>query len=211
MGINRNNTSGNYTTVTVSVLLVLLSMRAIAIILSPLNLGPDEAQYWRWAQSFDWGYYSKPPMIAWVIGAVTSVFGDTEWAARLASPFLHTAAALFLFLLGRKMFSPRVGMFASLGYALMPGVILSSGIISTDGILLPFFSAGLLAVWSLRQGANWKTAVGLGAAMGAGFLSKYAMLYFAIGLLLAIVIDKPTRKAMISMNCLLYTSDAADD
>jgi len=200
MGINPGVSSRNYMTVTVAVLVLLLVVRVCGIVLSPLNLGPDEAQYWRWGQSFEWGYYSKPPMIAWVIGSFTTLFGDSEWATRIASPFLHTFAAATLFLLGRKMFSEQVGMFAALGYALMPGVILSSGIISTDGILLPIFSIGLLALWNLREGAGIKTAVLLGAAIGLGFLSKYAMIYFAIGLALTVIIDRPMRRAMLSLN-----------
>ena len=203
MAIQSGESSTNYTAITAIVLVVLLTLRTAGILLTPLNLGPDEAQYWRWGQTFEWGYYSKPPMIAWMIGALTGLFGDYEWAARIASPFLHTASAAFLFLLGRKMFSAQVGMFAALGYALMPGVILSSGIISTDGILLPFFSAGLFCFWMLRDGGNWRYALGLGVALGIGFLSKYAMIYFAIGIALTILIDAPTRKAMLTRNGLV--------
>ena len=200
MGNDLSDSSKNYMSVTVVVLAVLLVVRVIGVLATPLNLGPDEAQYWRWGQSFEWGYYSKPPMIAWVIGSTTGLFGDSEWAVRIASPFLHTVAAAFLFLLGRKMFSAQVGMFAALGYVLMPGVVLSSGIISTDGVLLPFFSIALYAFWCLREGADWRYAAVLGAAIGIGFLSKYAMLYFVIGVALTMLIDSPTRKAMLSRN-----------
>jgi len=203
------DTSANYTRITVAVLALLLIVRMVGVIATPLQLGPDEAQYWRWGQSFDWGYYSKPPMIAWAIGAMTSVFGDSEWAVRIISPVLHTVAASFLFLLGRAMFSPRVGMFAALGYILMPGVILSSGLISTDGILLPFWCAGLYALWRLREGAGWTAALGLGVCIGLGFLSKYAMLYFIIGIGLTSLIDPPTRKALLSLNGLIALAMAA--
>jgi 4-amino-4-deoxy-L-arabinose transferase-like glycosyltransferase len=81
----------------IALLGLLLVVRVSAILLSPLNLYADEAQYWRWAQSLAWGYYSKPPMIAWVIHATTSVFGDSEWAVRIAAPFLHTAASGIVF------------------------------------------------------------------------------------------------------------------
>ena len=45
-------------------LALILAVRAAAVLVSPLNLYADEAQYWRWAQGLAWGYYSKPPMIA---------------------------------------------------------------------------------------------------------------------------------------------------
>jgi 4-amino-4-deoxy-L-arabinose transferase-like glycosyltransferase len=180
------------------VLALLLLLRAGAILVSPLNLYADEAQYWRWAQDLAWGYYSKPPMIAWVIHATTAVFGDSEAAVRLAAPFLHTAAAGFLFLAGRAMFSAKTGAYAALLYALMPAVTLSSSVLSTDGVLMPFWCAGLWLAWRLRSGGGMATAAALGAAAGLGVLAKYAMLYFVIGLALAALLDAPMRRALLS-------------
>ena len=198
MGANAANTSINYSRMTAIILGLILIIRLAGVIATPLNLGPDEAQYWRWGQSLDWGYFSKPPLIAWTIWLTTGLFGDSEWAARLAAPFLHTAAAAILFRLGRSMYSPRVGMLAALIYILMPGVILSSSIISTDGILLPFWSLALLAFWQFREGRGWKSAAVLGLSLGFGLLAKYAAIYFFIGLALALVFDEPSRKALLS-------------
>ena len=119
-----------YLRVTLLGLAFLLVLRIVFLTLSPLNLYADEAQYWRWGETLDWGYYSKPPMIAWVIHAVTALFGNDEWAVRLSAPFLHTIGAVFLFMIGRAMYGARTGMMAAFGYALMPGVILSSAVIS---------------------------------------------------------------------------------
>lgn len=185
--------------ITLYALLALLAARLAAILLTGVELYADEAQYWRWSRSFDWGYYSKPPMIAWVIGAVTSVFGNDEWAIRLPAPILHTGAALALFALGRDMYGARVGMLAALGYALMPGVTISASVISTDGVLLPFWATGLWLAWRLRDAkAGWTSAVALGVCIGAGLLSKYAMMYFLIGLALTAGFDAPTRRALLS-------------
>lgn len=179
---------------------LILAVRFAAIAASPLNLYADEAQYWRWGQDLAWGYYSKPPMIAWVIHATTALLGHAEWAVRLAAPLFHAMAAVFLFLLGRDMFDARTGFFAALGYALMPAVILSSSVISTDGMLMPFWCAALWCAWRLRQGdRHWAAVAGLGAAIGLGVLSKYAMLYLLIGLALAALADRPSRRALLSL------------
>jgi len=183
---------------TLGILALLLAVRVAGILASPLNLYADEAQYWRWSQELAWGYYSKPPMIAWVIYVSTAVFGDTEWAVRIAAPFLHTAAAGFLFLAGRAMFSAKTGVYAALLYTLMPAVTLSSSVLSTDGVLMPFWCAGLYLAWRLRSGGGLAAAAALGAALGLGILSKYAMLYFLIGLALACLVDAPMRRALIS-------------
>ncbi len=210
MIVDESESSGRWEAITFSALLILLVMRVVFTGLSPLNLYADEAQYWRWGDTLEWGYYSKPPMIAWVIHAVTSVFGNAEWAVRLPAAFLHTVGATFIYFLARDMYGPRVGMFASLGYALMPAVILSSVVISTDGVLIPFWCAALWALWRLRSGlGGWGSALGLGAAVGLGFLSKYAMLYFAIGSVLVLVIDAQSRRALFTWKGLAALALAA--
>jgi len=193
-GVHTARQPGLGTTLLIIAAVVLI--RLLGVILTPLNLGPDEAQYWRWGQSFDWGYWSKPPLIGWVIGATTSLFGDAEWAVRLAAPLTHGFGAVMLPLLGRAMFGIGVGTAAALIYLLMPGVTLSSAIISTDGLLLPLWAAGLFMLWRLRSGEGglW-SAAGLGAAIGVGFLAKYAMVYFLVGLGLLLLTDRPTRRA----------------
>lgn len=176
----------------------MLLLRLIALVVSPIQLHGDEAQYWTWSQQLDWGYYSKPPLIAWTIAFTTAIFGDAEWAIRLASPFLHTASAWFIALIGRDLFGTKAGVLAGVIYLTMPGVVLSAGLISTDAILLTCWSGALLALTRLRAGASRRWAVALGLAIGAGLLAKYAMIYFVVGLTLATLIDAPTRKALLT-------------
>ena len=68
----------------------LLLLRLVIVNASPLEIGVDEAQYWRWSTTLGWGYYSKPPMIAWTIHASTLLFGDSEAGIRMFAPILHT-------------------------------------------------------------------------------------------------------------------------
>lgn len=192
--------SRTYERLALGVLGLLLVLRITAVLVSPLDLYADEAQYWRWGQTLEWGYYSKPPMIAWVIHLTTAIFGTQEWAVRIAAPLLHMAAAGFLFLTGRAMLDARAGFFAALLYALMPSVVLSSNVLSTDGVLMPFWCAALFLLWHLRDGrGQLGTAALLGAAIGIGMLSKYAMIYFLVGIALACLCDPATRKAVLSL------------
>src|SRR5580704_2907237 len=61
--------------------------------LGKADLFPDEAQYWVWSLHPAFGYYSKPPLVAWLIALTTGVLGDSELAVRLAAPLLHFATA----------------------------------------------------------------------------------------------------------------------
>ncbi len=182
------------------VIAIVCLIRLLAVVATSLELGPDESQYWRWGQAFDWGYYSKPPLIAWAIGSSTTLFGDTEWAVRFWAPIAHGIAGYALYLLGRAMFDERAGVWAAIIYLSMPGVWLSSTVMSTDALLLPLWSLGLLALWQLRQAPSVLNGVLLGAAIGAAMLAKYAALYFVLGAGLAAIVDPDTRKALLSLS-----------
>ena len=176
----------------------LLIFRIGALFISPLGLHGDEAQYWAWSKDLDWGYFTKPPLIAWTIWVTTSLFGDAEWAVRLSSPILHSITAFVIFRTARLAFDSRTGFWAAVIYLLMPALWLSSGIVSTDVPLLLCWALGMNAWLHLRQNVTWPRAVQLGLAVGFGLLAKYAMLFFLPALGLAFIFDKPTRQALNS-------------
>ncbi|MEE9273596.1 MAG: glycosyltransferase family 39 protein [Robiginitomaculum sp.] len=183
-------------------------IRLFMLLLSPLNLHGDEAQYWYWSRSFDWGYFSKPPMIAWLIGATTSIFGNGEWAVRLSSILIHPITAYILFRTGQFLYDARTGFWAGALYFLMPAVWLSSGIVSTDVALLLFWALALNAWAHIRETPNIQWAVLLGIAIGLGFLSKYAMVFFLIALSIGFVFDSKIRRALRSWHGLLMAAIA---
>lgn len=174
--------------------------RVIALGLSEAQLYPDEAQYWGWAQSLSFGYFSKPPLIAWMIALTTGLLGDTEFGVRIAAPFLHAGAAAGLFVLGRRLADARIGAVAGLIYALSPAVWISSGVMSTDALLLPCWTLALLAAWRLSDpdGPSFRAAILLGAALGVGLLAKYAMAYAIIALALWAGVDRDARRGLLS-------------
>jgi 4-amino-4-deoxy-L-arabinose transferase-like glycosyltransferase len=177
---------------------VLAVARAAVLLIADYNLGPDEAQYWYWSLEPAFGYFSKPPMIAWVIGLSTGIFGHSEWAIRLPSPLIHAGTSLLLFALGARLFSPRIGFWAALAFATLPAVWFSSGLVSTDVPLLFFWTLALFALRRLNDTHAWPDALLLGAAIGLGFLSKYAMIYFIVGLALWLVVSTRARWLLTS-------------
>lgn len=179
-----------------AILIGLSWLRIAGLMATPINLHFDEAQYWAWSRNFDWGYFSKPPLIAWVIAATTSMFGNDEWAVRLASPLAQSAASLILFALGRSLYGAWPGFWVGLAWLTLPATWLSSGIISTDALLLPLWSLALLALWRLTQTRAWGWAIVLGLAVGFGALAKYAMLYFVLCTFLAARWSQPVRLAL---------------
>lgn len=171
----------------------LLAVRVVALYAAATDLYFDEAQYWTWAREPAFGYYSKPPLLAWAIRAVTDVCGDGEFCVRLASPLLHTASPVFIFLAGRALYGSRIGLWSAILFATVPGVSLSAGLVSTDAALLLFWSAALFFWIELLRTKAWVWAVALGVALGLGLLSKYAMAYFVLCALLHCAFEAEAR------------------
>ncbi len=188
------------------VLIAITAARIVALFYIPLGLYFDEAQYWMWSRTFDWGYFTKPPLIAWVIGTTTFLAGtDAEWAVRLGAPIAHMIAASALFVLGRSMYGAWAGFWAGFGWLMLPGVWFSSSLISTDALLLPLWSIALLAMWRLVNTRAWMWAAVLGVAIGMGVQAKYAMFYFFLCTGLAAWWLEPVRAALAKGRGLLAT------
>jgi 4-amino-4-deoxy-L-arabinose transferase-like glycosyltransferase len=164
-------------------LLAVAALRSLAIILSPLELGVDEAQYWLWSTEFDFGYYTKPPLTSWIIGTSHHLFGHHVWAVRLPAPWLHLLTALVLWRAAVWHGNAAAGRWAALLWTCLPAVALGSFVISTDTPLLLFWSLGLLALIGGVTGriAMWRAMALAGGAFGIALLGKYAAIYGLVG------------------------------
>ena len=167
-------------------ILVVTSLRTLALAISPLELGVDEAQYWLWSQTLDFGYFTKPPLIAWIIGASHWLFGHHVMAVRLPACWLNFVTALVLWQTATWLYGPKAGRWAALLWISLPAVGLGSFLISTDTPLLFCLSLTLLAIAGSSSGKIPPThaMIYAGFALGVGMLAKYAALYGLIGLVL---------------------------
>ena len=177
-------------------LAALLIVRIVALWFNATDLFFDEAQYWSWGKEPAFGYYSKPPLIAWIIGLTTAVCGDSTFCVRLPAPLLHTATAAVIFLIGRRFLSEAAGLAAALAFVTLPGVSLSSGIISTDVPLLLAWALALWAVMELLDGDAWWPSLLLGIALGVGLNAKYAMAFFVASLAVYMAVTPSARRLL---------------
>lgn len=160
----------------------LLLWRILALWLDQTDLFVDEAQYWLWGQDLEAGYYSKPPLIAWLLRGVTDLVGSSErfWV-RLPAPLLHGITAVLIFVLTRPLGGARAAALAAVAYLSLPILAVGSYMISTDTVMAPFFVLGLIGYQRLLRGAGAATALWTGAAVGAAVMAKYAGVYFFLG------------------------------
>ncbi len=180
-------------------LLVLLSLwRWLASATTGMELYADEAQYWSWSLQPDWGYYSKPPMVAWLIYLGTHGFGDGELGVRAATFAIWPLTSWVLFLLLRRLYrddaaNQQVAFWSALLFASLPLTALGGLLITTDGPLLLFWALTLYfllrALQDSRPG-DWLLA---GLCAGLGLLSKYSMVFFAPSLLIYLLLSPDRR------------------
>ncbi len=174
--------------------------RIICLAFDRTDLFVDEAQYWLWGREMAFGAYSKPPLIGWFIRLTTWIMGgEGTFDVRLAAPILHAMTAAAMFYLGRMIYDARIGALAAIIYITLPGVSLSSLLISTDTPMLLFIVVSLI-LWRKLSAIRTENgplalilAIGLGFAVGLGFLSKYAMAFLFPFVPLAAYLDRDWR------------------
>jgi hypothetical protein len=142
-------------------------------LLGRFELLGSEAYFWLWSKHLDICYLTKGPFIAWVIAVSTSLFGETEWGVRFFSVVLAAGSAIGLFLLTRRLFSPRAGFYAVVVYLLSPLATLSGVFMTVDPLGLFFWIWAAYTFWLARSSnkASWWALTGL--LVGLGLLSKY--------------------------------------
>ncbi|MFN4128759.1 MAG: ArnT family glycosyltransferase [Paracoccaceae bacterium] len=164
--------------------------RVVLALFDRTELSTDEAQYWFWGQTFDFGAYSKPPLIGWILRLSTDLLGQTVAAVRLPSALFHGASALLLFHAALRIASPPVALLASLSYLTTPAVALGTALMTTDTPMLFAAALALLAQIGLaearsggRRAIGWALLFGL--SLGLGILAKHAMLFWIAGAFVA--------------------------
>lgn len=155
-----------------------------------IGLGPDEAQYWTWSNFLDWGYYSKPPGIAFQIRLGTLLFGNTELGVRFGSLLLGSLIPLVIYFMAvRAKLDEKVAFWAALIMAFSPMGILASLFSITD--------VGMIFAWCLGGYCLLKdppdfVKTGLWIAVGALF--KWAVYFFWIAVLVGLLLFPQWRK-----------------
>jgi 4-amino-4-deoxy-L-arabinose transferase-like glycosyltransferase len=184
----------SYAAMMLAFVTAITALRVLCLGGQSADLYPDEAQYWFWAQHLAFGYYSKPPLVAWVIALSSGLFGDSEFTVRLAAPLLHAGTAILIYAIGARLYNSRVGMWSALAYVSLPGASVSSFIMSTDAPLMLCWAAALYAFIRVRSDDGWGWWFGVGIGAGIGLLAKYAMAYWMLSALGFVLLVQSERR-----------------
>jgi hypothetical protein len=154
----------------------------------PLDLAPDEAHYWDWSRHLDWSYYSKGPLVAYLIRAGCDLAGPLSCrltggealAVRLPAVLCGHLLLLSLYVLTAQVWKRE-------GLALLVMVVTLTLPLITAGSLLMTIDSPYTCCWgwslvlghqAVFRGSRWAWPA-LGLLVGLGILAKYTMVLFA--------------------------------
>lgn len=157
------------------------------------NSTPEEAYYWNYSKHLSAAFLDHPPMVAWLIGAGTKLFGHNEFAVRFFNLVCWSLMALGSFIYC-KNFLKEKSQVPVLLLASFP-LFFAFGFFSTP-------DAALFAIWGgsiyfferiffSKKTISW---IGVAIFLGLGMLTKYSIALLGFSALTFILLDRESRK-----------------
>ena len=174
-------------------ILILVGVRLVCAALVPLSF--DESDYWIWSKHIAGGYLDHPPINPILIRIGTTLFGNTEFGVRVLGVLLALPASWAIWRSAEILFDDeRIGATAAL-YFNLTLVMAAGSIIATpdDAVVIAttFLLLTLCKLWQSGRGVWW---LAVGVAFGIGMLSKYTTIFFAVSILLWLLLVPDLRR-----------------
>jgi 4-amino-4-deoxy-L-arabinose transferase-like glycosyltransferase len=201
---------------------ILISFAALVRIaylawLCPLDLAPDEAHYWDWSRHLDWCYYSKGPLVAflihvscWLFGpSALSLAGHEMLAVRLPAVACGTLLLVSLYVLTVQVYGREKLACAVVAAVLtLPVINVGSTLMTIDAPYTCCWGWALVfthdAIFAGRQWA-WPLA---GLCVGLGLLAKPTMVLWYPSLALFLLLVPQYRRLTLSRGFWIMTAVA---
>jgi len=159
-------------------------------------IGADEPRYAQVAREMlerhDWitpvlggqPWLEKPPLYYWQAMVAYSIFGVSDWAARLPSAIDATLLVLAVYFFLRR-FRPGFELDGALIVASCAGIMGYAHAASMDMALAAAFTAGMLAWWAWRETSQRSYLAAFYALMALGTLAKGPVAPFLTAVVIA--------------------------
>ena len=189
---------------------VMLCQVAFLVFGCDWDLCNDEAEYWAWSRQLDWSYWSRGPLIAWLIRLATELLGGMSvkltgslmLAVRLPAVLLGGLTAWGVFRLASLTTGHRrPAMMAVLLLPAIPVLAIGGVLITSDTPLVCCWTWA--AVWTYRAVRSQQTRAWIAAGLigAVGVWAKYSFLAFlaSVGLFLLVQpgVSTPARPAWL--------------
>jgi 4-amino-4-deoxy-L-arabinose transferase-like glycosyltransferase len=124
--------------------------------------------------------YFRAPFYIWCLAVLYAVFGVSLWVGRLFGLAIGLASTFCTYLLGKRMFSYRVGLAAALLQSLVGIIIYFDAELLLDPLFTLLLQIGLLLWWSWHQSGNWRGLAGAGMVLGVATLTRPTALVIVV-------------------------------
>jgi len=186
---NRRSTYTNFI-----LLFVFIKIGLNLLAISHFGFHRDELLHLALGDHLDWGYKEVPPFIALLAKITTTLFGSSVFAARI---FTTLAAGAIVWLVGSITVELGGKMFAITLACL--SIIFAPAFVASDYLFQPVIFDQLwwvLCVWLIIRYINYhsvKYIYLLGVVIGIGLLTKYTMGFFAIALIISLLLTRQRK------------------
>jgi hypothetical protein len=184
----------------------------------PLDLAPDEAHYWDWSRNLDWSYYSKGPLVAYLIRVSCALAGD--WSRQLTGSEMlavRLPAVLCGCLLLASLYVLTVQVYGSDKLAAAVVALALTLPVIAAGASLMTIDAPYTCCWGWALVLGHRAALGrsawawpsAGLVVGLGILAKYTMVLWPASFGLFLLATSGYRRALLRPGFWIMTAVAA--
>lgn len=181
-----------------SLFVILVAVRILYAVVFPFDLSGDEAYYWDWGRSLSWGYFSKPPFIAWLMALSGWMGHNTDTGLRITAALLGSGSVLMMFILSFRLFGGQAALWTVLLMIASPANVALNLILTIDAPLMFFWPLALLLFHLQVHDRDHRAVWGLlnMVALGLGLLTKQMMFAFHIMMLLYLATTPSHRRLL---------------
>jgi hypothetical protein len=178
---------------------VLLAIAAAIVLLhlltnSRYGFHRDELQFLSDARHLDWGFVAYPPLTPFLEHILLAAFGLCIVGLRLFAVLAQAAAIFFTGLMARELGGERLAQAtAALAVAFSPVCLFEGTEFQYTGfdylwwILIGYFTIRLL------KSGNPRWWMAIGAIVGLGLLTKYAIVFYVAGILAGVALTEARK------------------
>ncbi|ATN37847.1 hypothetical protein ACO34A_29245 (plasmid) [Rhizobium sp. ACO-34A] len=163
-----------------------------------IDVLPQEAYYWNYAQHPAMGYLDHPPMVAWLIWLGTAVFGDSEFGVRIGATMCWLATAFFAFRFAYNLFGRTPAFLTLLLLSVLPFFFAVGAVMTPDAPLTAAWAGALYFLERALIGNRKKAWLGAGVCIGLGMLSKYTIALLGPATIVFLIMHPESRRWFFS-------------
>ncbi len=139
----------------------------------------DAAYYWQWSRHLALSYFDGPPLMAYLIHALTALFGNSAFIIKSAAVICMTIGLSYIYRLAHEMFGVKCANYALLIMLVMP--------LTQVGFAITTLDPALFCCWALAYYYFYKAITDdktryrylTGLFLGLALLAKYPAILLA--------------------------------